>query len=159
MDEPLHEVVTLLLSRMRSHPEEFHTPANGYVGEVNRWGNMLLAVHEHGTDAERQAICSAVRDIMLRRAHEAMLDELLNGPARREQEAQDRAYLQAAKSQAASQLLAAKAQGSSQALSGTFYGPLPNTLPVYDSVPLLGEPTTPAGNTGLVRGLMKGLGL
>jgi len=87
----MHEVVKLLLARMASHPEEFLSRENAtddIVGE--RWWKARSAVDTHGTAEERAALGDALRKIRLNNAHEWMMDELLNGERRRQQEKLER---------------------------------------------------------------------
>lgn len=85
MEDEVHEVVTLLLARMESHPEEFKSHAD-------RWDRVLLEILEHGSEAEIAAIHASVRNIRLGEAHEDMMDELLNGEDRRRKEAEENDY-------------------------------------------------------------------
>lgn len=79
MANDMHEVVTLLLARMESHPEEF---ARG----MSRWGWMLEGVLTHCSEEERAVLKAALRSIHLGQLHEDVMDELLNGPERRAEE-------------------------------------------------------------------------
>jgi hypothetical protein len=83
-DEP-HDVVKLLLARMKSHPEEFKN--SGY-----RWDRILVEVLEHGNEAEVAAIHTSIRNIRLGEAHEDMMDELCNGEANRRKEKEEHEY-------------------------------------------------------------------
>ena len=78
-----HPVVTLLLKRMESHPEEFLTALDG------RWREIIIQVREYGSEEENAAIDAALRPIRLAKAHEEMMDELLNGTERRRIEEQE----------------------------------------------------------------------
>lgn len=75
----LHPVVSLLIARMESHPEEFQGP-------MSRWGNMTLEVREFATGADLAAFNSALSKVSLDVLHERVMDELLNGDARRAEE-------------------------------------------------------------------------
>ena len=79
MANDMHEVVTLLLARMESHPEEF---ARG----MSRWGRMLEGVLTHCSEEERAILNAGLRSIRLGQLHEDVMDELLNGPERRAEE-------------------------------------------------------------------------
>ena len=83
-DEP-HAVVRLLLARVESHPEEFKH--GGY-----RWRNIIDQVTEFGLDIDRGAINDALRTVRMAKAHEEMMDELLNGEDRRRKEEEARQY-------------------------------------------------------------------
>lgn len=81
----MHDVVKLLLKRMKSHPEEFEvTSVEGdLVSDHDRWWHVMDKVFDHGTDEEKAAIRAALREIKLDAAHKIMMDELLNGDERR----------------------------------------------------------------------------
>jgi hypothetical protein len=83
MSDNLHGVVKLLLARMESHPEEFLTALDG------RWREIIIQVREYGSEEENDAIDAALRPIRLAKAHEEMMDELLNGDERRRIEEQE----------------------------------------------------------------------
>lgn len=85
MSENIHEVVKLLLARMKSHPEEF---ASG----SSRWGWMVSDVMDHASDEERAALKEALRPIRLQEIHEHMMDELCNGDERRRKEQEEQEY-------------------------------------------------------------------
>jgi hypothetical protein len=76
MADEMHEVVQLLLARMKSHPEEF-------AMVPSRWDWMLNGAMDHGSDEERAALKKGLRPIRLQAVHELMLDELCNGDERR----------------------------------------------------------------------------
>jgi hypothetical protein len=84
-DKELHPVVTLLLKRIESHPEEFGRGAH-------RWDWIIERVQNYGSKEEDEAIDAALRPIRLQEAHEDMMDELLNGDDRRRKEEADREY-------------------------------------------------------------------
>jgi hypothetical protein len=65
----LHPVVDLFLRRAESHPEEI---ADG------RWGWVLDRIHEHGSQADKDAIKPIYSKIMMDGAHRGMMQELLN---------------------------------------------------------------------------------
>lgn len=95
MSEELHPVTKLLLARMQSHPEEFR---DGYAGTEDylvrpmsseyRWAGVLDEINRCASDEDKQAIGVGLRGIRMAQAHEWVMDELLNGPARREEEKQ-----------------------------------------------------------------------
>lgn len=86
MSDELHPVVTLLLKRMESHPEEFGT------GPTNRWGWMLNDVLSNCSTEEAEAINKGLRPIRLQEIHESVMDELLNGDERRRREMEEAEY-------------------------------------------------------------------
>ena len=85
MTDNLHPVVTLLLKRIESHPEEFGRGAT-------RWDWIIDRVQSYGSKEEDEAIDAALRPIRLQEAHEEMMDELLNGDDRRAKEEEEREY-------------------------------------------------------------------
>jgi hypothetical protein len=91
-----HDVVKLLLARMESHPEEFvENTGNGDIisdGKGDRWWRVLTYVEDYGTDEEQKAIQAGMREVKLRKAHEIMMDELLNGEDRRRKFQEDQEY-------------------------------------------------------------------
>jgi hypothetical protein len=89
MSEP-HDVVKLLVARMESHPEEF-TPDEGGPYEV-RWEEYVTGIEIHGNETDKTAIRAGLRDILLGKIHEEVLDELLNGPDKRRKEAEENEY-------------------------------------------------------------------
>lgn len=99
MADEFHPVVQLLLARMKSHPEEFggNNRADEYISrtEEDRWWQARTLVEDYGTEAEKEAVVAAMREIKLKVAHEWMMDELCNGDERRrrEQEEKKRAYV------------------------------------------------------------------
>lgn len=85
MEDNLHEVVKLLLARMKSHPEEFRRDHRN----AGRWHDIMDVVRDYGTKEEDDAIDAGLRPIRLQEAHEAMMDELCNGEERRRIEEQE----------------------------------------------------------------------
>ena len=85
MADDLHPVVTLLLKRIESHPEEFGRGAH-------RWDWIIERVQNYGSKEEDEIIDAALRPIRLQEAHEDMMDELCNGDERRRKEEADREY-------------------------------------------------------------------
>lgn len=81
----MHEVVQLLLARMKSHPEEF-------AMVPSRWDWMLSGAMDHGSDEERAALKKGLRPIRLQAVHELMLDELCNGEERRRKQQEEDEY-------------------------------------------------------------------
>ena len=89
----MHPVVKLLLARMESHPEEFDVESrpNEFDADLptlfrsGRWDGVLARINPHLNSVEEAAFKEKIRDMALTAAHEAAMDELLNGPARREE--------------------------------------------------------------------------
>jgi hypothetical protein len=84
-DKEFHPVVTLLLKRIESHPEEFGRGAH-------RWDWIIERVQNYGSKEEDEAIDAALRPIRLQEVHEDMMDELCNGDDRRRKEEEEREY-------------------------------------------------------------------
>jgi hypothetical protein len=82
-DNELHPLVTLLLKRMDSHPEEFQVSRP-------RWDYAINAIKQNGSEADIDALDTKLRLVRLNAAHEWALDELLNGEERRKEQAKER---------------------------------------------------------------------
>jgi hypothetical protein len=89
MADEVHEVVTLLLARMESNPEEFSSD-NGRFSD--RWERYISDIEAFGNEADKAALNAKLRDIWMDKIHEKVLDELCNGEDRRRKEAEDREY-------------------------------------------------------------------
>lgn len=87
-DEP-HEVVTLLLKRMESHPEEFRIGDGPFH---DRWYDHVNGIHAYGSEADKAAMAAGLRKIRLAEIHEKVMDELLNGDDRRRKAEEEREY-------------------------------------------------------------------
>jgi hypothetical protein len=88
MSEP-HEVVTLLLKRMESHPEEFRVADAPFH---DRWYDHVNSINAYGNEADKAALATGLREIRLAETHERVMDELLNGDERRRKEAEEHEY-------------------------------------------------------------------
>jgi DNA polymerase III delta prime subunit len=82
MTEEPHAVVRLLLERIASNPEEFKRG-------TARWVSVTNKVEDWGSEADKQTINDALREIRLTEAHEEMMEELLNGEDRRRKESEE----------------------------------------------------------------------
>jgi len=71
-----HPVVTLLIARMTSHPEEFFTPPL-------RWEVFVNDARTHATPEDREKLQAALSAVCMDRLHANVIDELLNGDERR----------------------------------------------------------------------------
>ena len=130
----MHPVVKLLLARMESHPEEFDVEPKAIL-RSGRWDGVLARINPHLNGAEEAALKEKIRDMALTAAHEAAMDELLNGPARREEaeralaeKTQADAWhhrLAAQQPQHAAQQLAARLQQSPWANATGIHAPTP----------------------------------
>jgi len=87
-DEP-HEVVTLLLKRMESHPEEFRIGDGPFH---DRWYDHVNGIQAYGNEADKAAIAAGLREIRLSEIHEKVMDELLNGDDRRRKVEEEAEY-------------------------------------------------------------------
>jgi len=89
-DKGIHPLVELMLARMESHPEEFTCEKFGInpmgTGGDDRWWRVRETIEGCGTEEEKAAVWAATRKITMNACHEWMLDELLNGEARRRKE-------------------------------------------------------------------------
>jgi hypothetical protein len=92
MADEVHEVVTLLLARMESNPEEFEFHASGSLAVTGRWETWIAQLGWHFNEAEKALIYGKARELIFQRVHEEVLDELLNGEDRRRKEREDREY-------------------------------------------------------------------
>jgi hypothetical protein len=88
MSEP-HEVVTLLLKRMKSHPEEFKRHEGTYK---DRWYDHVNTINSYGNEADKAAMAEGLREIWLGEVHELVMDELLNGDERRRKAEEEAEY-------------------------------------------------------------------
>lgn len=79
-EDTVHPVVRLLAKRMESHPEEFGHKGSG------RWASWLEPLMRLATDEEKLLLRTRRMD----EVHEEVMDELLNGEARREEERRQR---------------------------------------------------------------------
>jgi hypothetical protein len=89
MADEVHEVVTLLLARMESNPEEFRPTDASFH---DRWYDHVNAIQAFGNEADKAAISEGLRKIRLAETHERVMDELLNGEDRRRKHAEDTEY-------------------------------------------------------------------
>jgi len=87
-DEP-HEVVTLLLKRMESHPEEFRIGDGPFH---DRWYDHVNTINAYGNEADKAALATGLREIRLAEIHEKVMDELLNGDERRRKAEEEAEY-------------------------------------------------------------------
>lgn len=124
----VHPLVTLLLERMKSHPEEFeddYAPDVEFGGDDTeslrgRWQLAIAEIYNHGSDKDEDALRAGMRIIRLDKAHKWALDELLNGEERRAEEKRERDRIKAMQAQQMKQAYAnaqknvAAAQLSSQ---------------------------------------------
>lgn len=75
MENEMHPAVKLLLARMESNPEEF---SNVHTGQ-HRWRHVMDKVFAYSSKEEKQMLDDRLRDIVLGDAHKEIMQELLNG--------------------------------------------------------------------------------
>lgn len=92
MSDDLHAVVKLLLARMDSNPDEFAADLSVDGSRADRWWQVIRLILDSGTKEEKEAVNQGIRKIKLQRAHEMMMDELLNGDERRRREQEEQEY-------------------------------------------------------------------
>jgi hypothetical protein len=92
MADEVHEVVTLLLARMESNPEEFEFHASGSLAVTGRWETWIAQLGWHFNEAEKALIYGKARELIFQRVHGEVLDELLNGEDRRRKEREEQEY-------------------------------------------------------------------
>lgn len=80
MDTGVHPLVSLLVARMESHPEEFATD------KVSRWTRPVQLVEQFGIEQEKRLLGDALRKVAFDRGHQLAMDELLNGEERRREQ-------------------------------------------------------------------------
>ena len=92
MESEHHPLVNMLLTRIKSHPEEFVYTGLGQaklaIRTPMRWDYAIRIIKEHGTNKDNEAIHRAIKLAAMNAAHEWAMDELMNGPERRSQEKQ-----------------------------------------------------------------------
>lgn len=139
----IHPVVRLLAARMESHPEEFGFKGNG------RWSLWLESLHHIATPEEKLLL----RTARMNEIHEEVLDELMNGPDRRAEEArkhqEDLKHYRQQKSAVAQQLGQYQNALSSSAYAAQMQNALPGTI----------IPIPPMENQGLVATVKRTFGL
>ena len=106
VDEP-HEVVKLLLKRMESHPEEFRIGDGPFH---DRWYDHVNGIHAYGSEADKAALATGLREIRLAEIHDKVMDELLNGDDRRRKAEEEAEYERGLMMKNTQQQLAAQQQ-------------------------------------------------
>lgn len=77
MQEQFHPAVQLLLSRMKSHPEEFSLDDETLVARWD-WPAIMKGYGSFMTEAEKAALLDAMRPIALEELHHGIMRELLS---------------------------------------------------------------------------------
>ena len=90
MTEEPHAVVRLLLKRMESHPEEFRRDRGAFL---DRWAIFVSDIDDFGSTEDKAVMREAMRKFRMDEIHEAVMNELVNGPDRRREE-EEREYAQ-----------------------------------------------------------------
>jgi hypothetical protein len=85
MTDEVHPLVTLLVARAKSHPDEFKEERD-IIASSDRWWRAVDIISRNGTDADKALMSSTIGRLAMDKAHEWALDELLNGEERREAE-------------------------------------------------------------------------
>jgi hypothetical protein len=89
MSDKPHDVVKLLIARMKSHPEEFRVADAPFH---DRWYDHVNSIQAFGNEADKAAIAEGLREIRLAETHERVMDELLNGEERRRKVFEEQEY-------------------------------------------------------------------
>lgn len=82
MEDKVHPLVTLLVARAKSHPEEFDEKWDT-INVSDRWWRAIDTISRNGTSADKALMSSTIGRIAMDKAHDWALDELLNGEERR----------------------------------------------------------------------------
>jgi hypothetical protein len=80
-EDKFHPVVKLLLSRMRSRPDEFSCISDDYYhgqrGPEARWNTFIYQLQAYMTRTERAALNNGVREIRMMKIQHDVMQELL----------------------------------------------------------------------------------
>lgn len=95
--EGLHPLTKLLLARMETNPEEFTDDLPSAQDQLlgswpvnyKRWQPAIGVLQAHGSEEDKRAFGEAMQKLQMDAAHEWAMDELYNGPDRREQKKKD----------------------------------------------------------------------
>ncbi len=94
--EGMHPLVELIVTRIRTHPDEFvdrdRTDSYADLSDSDRarWSTILYEFSQIATEEEKAAVNAALHGPKMDLLREAFLDELLNGEERRRQEREKR---------------------------------------------------------------------
>lgn len=83
MTDEVHPLVTLLVARAKSHPEEFRGGRPNALNLANRWWFAVDTIRRDGTAEDKALLASTIGRVLMDEAHEWALDELMNGEQRR----------------------------------------------------------------------------
>lgn len=84
--DKIHPVVQLLAQRMESHPEEFTFNDKGSLAVTGRWGAWIAQLGWHFNEEEKELIYGKAKELIFNRIHGEVMDELLNGDERAQQQ-------------------------------------------------------------------------
>lgn len=90
MTDEVHPLVTLLVARAKSHPEEFRGGRPNALNPANRWWFAVDTIRRDGTAEDKALLASTIGRVLMDEAHEWALDELMNGEQRRAGEEEKR---------------------------------------------------------------------
>lgn len=88
--DTVHPVVRLIAKRMESHPEEFKFHNGSSLAITGRWETWINQLGWYFNEVEKELIYGKAKELIFQRVHEEVMDELLNGEARREEERRQR---------------------------------------------------------------------
>jgi hypothetical protein len=154
MEDKVHPLVTLLVARAKSHPDEFKEERDT-LGGAERWWRAVDTISRNGTDADKAVMASTVGRIAMDKAHEWALDELLNGDERREairREKEEMEKRYAAQQTQQAQLYGQVAQNSYRSALSNISGA---NQSISNSLNLGGETLT----AGMLKQIKKALGV
>lgn len=83
MTDEVHPLVTLLVARAKSHPEEFRGGKPNTISPASRWWFAVDTIRRDGTAEDKALLTSTIGRGLMDEAHEWALDELMNGEQRR----------------------------------------------------------------------------
>lgn len=78
----MHELVKLIVSRIRAHPQEF-VPENPTNSSSTRWEELLEDFYDIASEDEVRAVKDELRPLQMNALQEMFLDELMCGEDRR----------------------------------------------------------------------------
>jgi hypothetical protein len=86
MTDEVHPLVTLLVARAKSHPEEFRGGKPNTISPASRWWFAVDTIRRDGTAGDKALLANTIGRGLMDEAHEWALDELMNGEQRRAEE-------------------------------------------------------------------------
>ena len=136
MTDEVHPLVTLLVARAKSHPEEFRGGKPNTISPTNRWWFAVDTIRRNGTAGDKALLANTIGRGLMDEAHEWALDELMNGEQRRAEEhrakeEEEKRYLAVRQAQSLQQMQAQSLQSLQNAYAQPgLWGaiPVPPTL-------------------------------